>query len=147
MAKDLTLEFLVDIKGSVMVPPVHITQFLKHCEGRQGRCMLSWGLKKRTLKQNSYYKGIIVPMVTGYLNEQGAELEAAQVDLLIKKWVGFMRVDPFTSESVPRSTTELSTGEMYDFTSKVIATMATMWGIYIPQPDDNKWGDYYGGRT
>lgn len=137
------LEFIADIKGATIIPPGHVSQFLKYCEGKQARIILTWGLKKRTLKQNSYYKGIVVPQFGAYLREQGCKVTNEQADLLIKQWVGFMREQEMPDGSkvqVPRSTTECDTREMSHFTEQAVAEIAQRFGFFIPLPDEQRWG-------
>lgn len=135
----MSMEFIADIKGGVVVPPGHVSSFLRHCEGKQARIILGWGLKKRSLKQNSYYKGVVLPMFSQYLRESGCKVTNEQVDLLLKEWVCFVRdVEMPGGEiiGVPRSTTELDTKEMSNFTEQVIAEIAIRFQFYIPLPDE-----------
>lgn len=137
------LEFIADIQKGNIVPPAHITQFLRHCDGKQARIVLGWGLKKRSLKQNSYYKGIVLPQFAAYLREQGCKLTDAQVDLLLKEWSDFMSDEEMPDGSiarVPRSTAESDTIEMSKFTERAIAEIAMRFQFYIPLPDKHREG-------
>lgn len=141
-----TLEFIADIKNGWLVSPAHIVSFLKHCEGRQARILLSWGLKKRTLKQNSYYKGIIIPHFVAFMKEHGTTIKPEVADMLIKQWVGYTYDEKFPDGSVkplPKSTTELDTKEMSAFTEEVIADLAQRFGLYIPPPNNGDIADHY----
>jgi hypothetical protein len=138
------VEFTADIKSGMVIPPNHVCQFLRHCEGKQARIILSWGLKKRTLKQNSYYKGIVLPQFTAYLRGEGCKVKAEQVDSLIKQWCDFTREVELPGgriESVPRSTTECDTKEMSEFTERAIAEIAVRFGFYVPLPHENQFAE------
>lgn len=139
----MSLEFVAEIKGGGIVPPPHVRSFLRHCEGKQARIILGWGLKKRTRKQNSYYKGIVLPLFGQYLRGEGSDVSDAQADLLIKKWCHFTRVEEMPDgsvEEVPRSTTECDTKQMSEFTECAIAEIARRFGFYIPLPQEGNHG-------
>ena len=131
------LEFFADIKNAVIVPPAYMMQFLKHCEGKQVRILLSFGLKKRTLKQNNYYKGIVVPQLAAHLRDQGCNISDDQADELIKRGIHFQRkvaLPDGTVETLPRSTTECDTKEMSAITEQAIAYIADKFSFFIPLP-------------
>lgn len=133
------LEFIADIQAGNVIPPPYVQSFLRHCEGKKASILLRWGLKKRTLKQNNYFKGIVVPAFGQYLRGEGCKVTDEQADLLIKRWCGFTRLEELPDGevvAVTRSTTECDTKEMAELTEHAIAVIAQKFGFMIPFPQE-----------
>lgn len=97
--------------------------------------------KKRSNKQNSYYHGIVVPIVkqclidAGFNNYRNTE---PVLDLLKYK---FLKVNECNEdgEYIERikSTTELSTSEFMDFIAEIQQWCAEYFNVEIPDPNEN----------
>jgi len=82
--------------------------------------------KPRSLNQNSYYRGVIVPLIADWM---GDDNDSAHEALKFH----FLRKEGKLPSS--RSTTDLSTVEFEDYCSR-IRMEASKWGIYIPAPNE-----------
>src|SRR5689334_24948202 len=102
----------------------------KHLEGKEIELTLRAVPKKRSLRQNSYYWGVLVAMMAeeaGY--ERPEEMhDALRMHFLLKH----------TDAPLPtiRSTTELTTVEFEEYMSKCRQLASEVYGLYVPEPNE-----------
>jgi len=104
-------------------------QFDKYLEGIEGEyyLVLEKHRNRRSLNQNAYYWGVVIPMTGdkyGYLNKEMHEVWKYQ----------FLQVSDGKFTRV-KSTTELDTMQFMEYVDKIKALAATD-GLYIPDPNE-----------
>lgn len=95
--------------------------------------------KKRSLYQNSYYWGVIVPLVKSGLTEQGWRVTTTQVHEDLKKEFNLIEIVNEKNGEIKRvigSSTEMSTSQMMDYFAKISQWAAEYLGINIPEPNE-----------
>lgn len=103
--------------------------------------------KQRSLKQNAYYHGCIIPYVQGGLLDMGFEKH-----ILGAETVHDMLKNKFLKEDVPvesgefitlvKSTSDLSTVEFMDYIDEIKKWAAEFLNINIPDPGEQGQFDY-----
>jgi hypothetical protein len=93
----------------------------------------------RSLKQNDYYHGVVIPMVRSGLYDVGYELRPTGVHEFLK----YLLLDDeiideitWTYTTKEGSTKELTTKEFSEFISKIQQWAAEYLNIYIPDPNE-----------
>jgi hypothetical protein len=129
----------------------YLTQIIKF-EGREVEVAISEKKLTRTARQNRYYFGVVVYMIRDRLEELGyrksdvdesgipCKLTNDDVHEMLKRM--FNRADVFHPDgtiigTTVKSTKELSTREMNDYLSQVIAWAAQDLELEIPDPTPN----------
>lgn len=95
--------------------------------------------KKRSLNQNDYYKGILLPMVVKFFHDSACPLSETQVDYVIKHGVDSMcdmSMPNGEIVKVPRSTTTMNTAEFALFVEKIIAWASMRYDLMLPFPNE-----------
>ena len=94
---------------------------------------------KRSLKQNNYYWGVIVPIVQGAIKDSWGEIWGInKTHEYLKENFNFKeRVNQDTGEvtRIPRSTTENSTLEQIEYQDKIRGFCMDFFYIDIPPPE------------
>lgn len=129
------IEFLADIKEGKLVTPKHLAAFFNAREGKQVKAILSEDIKRRSLNQNSYLHGVIIPHVREFRMEQGdtVSLEQVKEDLIAEfspiniEWKTLNGVKLYRQ----KRTHELTTQEMNNFITAITARLAE-FGFTIP---------------
>ena len=105
-------------------------------EGKESEFTVRARRRKRSLSQNSWFHGCIVPMVAMALKDLGHEGIDAKEILKYR----FLKVGDGDLAYI-RHTSELSTKEMAEFTDQCIRWAAEFLKIYIPDPggSDIEW--------
>jgi hypothetical protein len=116
----------------------NIREALKEFEGKRVEITIQEEKKTRSLKQNSYYWGVVVNLVKGLFEEHGASLSEEEVHEYIKQEVLKIpqkRVDLPNSTYIfiPGTTTKLSKYQWEMEMEKIRAFFAE-WGLTIPYP-------------
>ncbi len=104
-----------------------IKKFLK---GQEIDIVLAKHAKKRSGRQNRYYRGVVVEMIAeaaGYSTNEEAH-DALRIH--------FLRVHHDDRPPTIKSTSQLTTQEFEDYLAKCRQLAAEMWGIYIPEPNE-----------
>ena len=90
--------------------------------------------KDRSNKQNRYYRGVVVKMLSDQLGYEAEEIHSILGQM-------FLLVDgpyPFV-----RSTKDLTTVEMEEFLARVRRWASVEHGMYIPNPNECVVPNYY----
>lgn len=91
--------------------------------------------KKRSLKQNAYYWGVIVNIIAEFMGE---DENGAHEALRYR----FLKVRNDRGEVYKiKSTTELSTAQAEDYYAKIRQTFSIEFGVQIPEPNETEF-DY-----
>lgn len=133
------LEFIAEIKGGGIVPPLYVRSFLRHCEGKQARIILGWELKKRSLDQNAYWFGVLDKHVVPVFRDYGDSWTAFKVHEYIMEELGYKEVllDPQGKPFASRiHSSGFSTKQWEEFMERARALLATDHGIYVPLPNE-----------
>ena len=115
-----------------------IVDFLASCEGKYVRITITQG-KKRSLEQNSYIHGILIPEFKKALNECGwDDIRTLQQckDYMKKEFLTYSIINTQTGEykDMIKNTSDLTTSEMTDFINTAIkyAQENMNYRIYAP---------------
>ncbi len=108
-------------------------------EGKTIELSLKVWHKKRTNPQNSYYRGVVVKMITFAINHLGNEKYSEDIvhELLKDKFIqGECIKDPQTGKVVEhKTTTKLSTVEFENYVEQCKRYAAEQFDLYIPDAD------------
>lgn len=103
--------------------------------------------RKRSLNQNSYYWGIVIPMVQHMLVDFGNDVDPEETHAFLKEHVGKLTgaiVDGKGKRlAIVKSSASLNSAEFEVFLER-IKRWAAAWGTVIPDPNENlyqKTGD------
>ena len=94
--------------------------------------------RKRSLPQNSYYRGVVLPILLAEVREQGNEFDSdALHEVNLQRFAPNIDVHNSNGEVFqrPMRTHEMNTSQMSDFTSDVMKWAAEFWSCYIPEPN------------
>ena len=95
--------------------------------------------KYRSVFQNSYYWGIVIPIVVNLFNENGNNVDADQVHEFLKAEVGKLNQKLILPDGeikdVTISSAKLKTMEFEDYLAKIRA-WAAEWGCIVPMPNE-----------
>jgi hypothetical protein len=95
--------------------------------------------RKRSLNQNAYYHGVVVPLVKDGLFDVGYKLSNEQTHEYLKEQ--FLRVEIVNEQSgevksINRSTAELRTVEFNEYIDDIIEWASEYLNIVIPLPNE-----------
>ena len=125
------LKFITTFEQGVIKQPPYSILILSKYEPSKIVVTVELVRKKRTISQNNYYWGIVLPAIaekTGYSTpECHAVLKRLHLPPREIKWRG-------RPLKIANSTTLLSTGEMVEYIERVCAEAAQM-GIIVPPAD------------
>jgi predicted HD phosphohydrolase len=95
--------------------------------------------KKRSLSQNAYYFGVVIPMCKKILEEYGNDCDDEEVHSFLKEHVGKLTgsiVDAKGRKAITKSSATLSTTEFENYLMRITVWAATE-GVIIPQPNED----------
>lgn len=105
-------------------------EFKNYCNNLNGeiQLLLEKRKKNRSLNQNSYYWGVVIPLLSEYFGYESEEMhEALKYQFLRKGNVQLPTV---------RSTRRMTTIEFGDYMAKVRRWAAIEYSINIPEPNE-----------
>jgi hypothetical protein len=118
-----------------------IIDAIRSYEGKSVSITFEKPKKKRSNPQNSFYYGVVIPIVQNALREAGYILtNEATHDLIKLKFLKeIILTNEETGEVVERvkSTTELSTSQFMDFVAEIRIFTNEYFGVDIPEPNEN----------
>lgn len=118
-----------------------IQDAIKSFEGKTVTITIEKAKKKRSNPQNSFYWGIVLPIMQKALKDTGHLMSNNDVHELLK--LRFLKeaimVNEETGEVIERvkSTTELTTSGFMDYLSEIQRFSNEYFGIVIPEPNDS----------
>lgn len=95
--------------------------------------------KKRSLSQNAYYWGVVVPLVKKGLNDVGYRMTTEITHDYLKTNFNIIEIaNEINGEIISfiGSTTEMSTSQMMDYFAKITQWAAEYLGVQIPEPNE-----------
>ena len=95
--------------------------------------------KKRSLSQNAYYWGVVVPLVKKGLNDVGYRMTTEITHDYLKTNFNIIEIaNEINGEIISfiGSTTEMSTSQMMDYFAKITEWAAEFLGVQIPEPNE-----------
>jgi hypothetical protein len=118
-----------------------ILKAIKQFEGKTIMFKLSILSKRRSLEQNSYYWGVIIPITKNAINESWGEFWSTEKthEFLKSKFLFYEKVNEETSEiiRVPKSTTENTTTEQENYYSEIREFLKEWFNVDCPLPNEN----------
>lgn len=113
---------------------------LAGCEGKMVRVLIEEVKKTRSLNQNAFYWGVVIPMVRGLFAEHGSEIDDEQAHIYLKEHVmGWKKSihDPHGHLlTFVDTSTDKTTEEWEDAMTKVRAWAAS-FDMIIPLPNEH----------
>lgn len=96
--------------------------------------------KKRSIEQNRYYWGVVVPLVwEGYIHLGWEEMTLTGTHNELLKTFNIIEVVNIHNGEIKRtigSSTEMSTSQMMDYFAKITRWAATELNVQIPEPGE-----------
>lgn len=135
------VEYIAEVKDGKV--PAGVSQAIRDIlAGMSGKSIvirLSEYRKRRSLKQNRFYFGIVVPLILDMFTEAGNNTDEDEVHEYLKEHVGKLVTvmeDPSgVRHKVVRSSRSLTTAEWEDYITKIRA-WAAEFGIAVPMPNE-----------
>lgn len=123
--------------------PVHISQNLRSAldklNGKTAKITIQEKRKTRSLSQNAFYFGVVIPAVQHMFFEAGQSADEQTIHEYLKRYVGNLVTTLQTPDGrramVTRSSTELNTVEWEIFIEQIRA-WAAQWNAEIPFPNE-----------
>jgi hypothetical protein len=116
-----------------------ILSAIKQFEGKTIMFKLSILSKKRSLEQNSYYWGVIIPITKNAIHESWGEVWSTEKthEFLKSKFLFYEKVNEETSEiiKVPKSTTENTTTDQENYYSEIREFLKEWFNVDCPLPE------------
>jgi hypothetical protein len=101
-------------------------------DGQKGTITLKKFYKQRSLPENSYFHGVIVPMIhTQATKDLGWDFDDTKMAL---KREFLSEIDPATGLTRVKSTSSLNTVEFFEFCEDCCRWASVNLGLYIPPP-------------
>jgi hypothetical protein len=92
----------------------------------------------RSLQQNAYYHGVIIPMIAAHTGEDTTRTHETLKDLFLAMPHYLHGTEGRVIESrVTRSTASLSKQEFEEYCAKCRVFASEFFGLYIPLPNEN----------
>lgn len=119
-------------KEIVYVSPLYVSHHLRKLEGKKVLVEIAEEKRKRSVNQNSYYWGVVVPLIAEEMGEDDeAYIHALMKFMFLKKT---KEINGRVYEAVG-STKKLTTDKFNIFLEKVIRFASMELGMVIPEPD------------
>lgn len=112
---------------------------LRQLEGQWVTITVRARKKRRSLKQNAYYFGVIVPLCGEFMRGYGNRMDDDEVHEWLKEHVGkltkYVTSPSGVRTKIVRSSRELDTGEWEDYMQDIRAWAAD-FDLHIPLPNE-----------
>lgn len=95
--------------------------------------------KKRSLSQNAYFHGVVIPLCKDGLNGVGYKFTLEQTKTKLKEMFAHAEMaNEITGEymSYTKDTSDMTTSEMMDFVADIQQWASEFLGVYIPDPGE-----------
>ncbi|MDA7514223.1 hypothetical protein N8508_00380 [bacterium] len=134
----MKLTYYSEVKNGSISNSASIRNAIHSFEGKRIEISIQIAKKKRSVEQNRYYYGVVVPIVTAALIDSGVRVTDGNTHDFLK--LEFLKYDVPTENgeyiTMVKSTTELSTSEFMDYTAEIQQWAAEFLGIEIPNPNE-----------
>lgn len=109
-------------------------------EGKDVRVTIERKRKQRSLSQNKYYWGVVIPAVRGLLLDYGNEVDDEETHSFLKEHVGKLTTSVVGKSgrrvAITKSSASLSTAEFEEYLLRV-RKFAAQEGVQIPEPNEH----------
>jgi len=116
-----------------------LNQCFHSMEGKKVKVVVGEYKKRRSMAQNSYYWGVVIPRLLGLFNVNGNEMDDEEMHIYVKEHILKLKKKVFSPEgefqSIPGSTKKLTTDEFEEAMEK-IRVWASEHGLIIPLPNE-----------
>ena len=116
-----------------------IKQVLRNFEGKTVRIEISQNRKKRSCKQNAFYFGVVLPIVSRMFNESGNDANQETIHTFLKGNIGGMKKAIVSPDGEVlwqvESSVKMSTADFEEWLEKIRA-WAAPFGVEIPFPNE-----------
>lgn len=116
----------------------------KKLEGKKIKIRVTRVQKKRSLQQNAYYWGVVLPLVLQMFQDAGNETNAEEVHEYLKKyvwgWTRNLHTPDGVVDIIANSSAQLSTVEWEEMMLKTRA-WAGRFGYVIPEPNEGAFDE------
>ena len=111
-----------------------LTEYLSKKKDGVYYCKVELPRNPRSLNQNSYYWGIVLPIIADYTGNTPDELHN-----IFKRMFLPPKITMYRNKAIkmPSSTTDLSTGGFVEYIDRIIGEAGEL-GVSIPPPNDFK---------
>jgi hypothetical protein len=110
-------------------------------EGKNIEITIEKAKKKRSNPQNSYFHGVVLPIVYQCLKDAGHTLSLLDVKEMLK--LKFLKVSVMINEDTGevleriKNTSELTTSDFMDFIAEIQIFVSEYFDVQIPDPNEN----------
>jgi hypothetical protein len=119
-----------------------IKKALERMEGKRVRIALSEVKKRRSLSQNRFYFGVVIPIIRSMFEKAGTFADSEEVHTYLKSRVGKMEkriaLPDGSQWYTIGSSSKLTTGEWEDFITAIRAWAAD-FGVIVPIPNEGMY--------
>ena len=112
----------------ILENPSEFWKFARKFEGKKIQLLLRKYTTSRSLKQNAYYFGVVVPIIADWAGEDDKE----SIHQALKE--KFLKVRDSKGLKIIQSTTKLNTTEFEIYLGKVKRWASVDCGLIIPEP-------------
>jgi hypothetical protein len=123
-----------------------LSDVIKSFEGKDIIITIEKKKRKRSNPQNSYYFGVVIPMMKqGFYNSLGEHVGTDEIHTFLKNRFLFKDIVNENNAEIikmPQSTTELSTIEWEEYMDSIRAFATEFLSIQIPLPNDTLTIDF-----
>lgn len=120
----------VEDKKLVLDDPKALTKQIAKFDGKKVRLSIEAMRDIRSVKQNAYYWGVVLPILSDETGHTAEEMHGTMALEFLSFYDAQFKV------TVIRSTTSLNKGEFIEYTAK-IRQWASQFGILIPEPNED----------
>ena len=137
----MTFTFRTKVEnGTIKSQRKPLAEAIASFEGKEIEITISKAKKKRSNPQNSYYWGVVIPIVKSGLVDIGYKMTSERThDFLKERFLKEDLVNEETGEvigTVSKSTAELTTSQFMDYLAEIQQFSAEFLGVQIPDPNE-----------
>ena len=137
--KSLTIQTRIE-GGKFKMNTKAIKKAIEAFEGKQVDLIFKRRYKPRSLPQNAFYWGVIIPFFANLFLEEWNEIKSpTEVHEILKAACNYQElVNEATGETIriPKSTTDLSTGEWLEYEKKIEQLSLDFFNTPLPVPNE-----------
>ena len=119
---------IIENRQIILENPSEFWKFAKKFEGKKIQLVLRKYTTSRSLKQNAYYFGVVVPIIADWAGEDDRE----SIHQALKE--KFLKVRNSKGLKIVQSTTKLTTTEFEIYLERVKRWASMDCGLIIPEP-------------
>lgn len=117
-----------------------IKKSVQNFEGKEIEITIKRKYKQRSLPQNAFYWGVIIPMFQELINEHWGEIKSSEeIHEILKSQCNYTeKVNQQTGEitKIPQSTTELTTAGWLEYEQKIRQFAMDFFNATLPEPNE-----------